>query len=140
MDKKVKIYVDDVRTPVERGWVICRDYHEFVNKVEEIGLENIERISLDHDLGITAQREYFKNVATNYILDYNNILEKTGYDCAKWLVGKSMDIDIPLPSIVTHSANPIGSSNIMGYINNYLKNQRLPQTCVRFQIPHTVEK
>jgi hypothetical protein len=136
--EKVRVYLDDVRTPIENDWVVCRDYDEFVNKVSEIGLENIYMISLDHDLGETAIREYFKNVKTNYILDYDNIHEKTGYDCTKWLVSESMDKNIPLPLIMVHSANPIGSSNIMGYVNNYLKNMRLPQNCARHKIPHTV--
>jgi hypothetical protein len=136
--EKVRIYLDDVRTPIENDWIVCRDYDEFVNKVSEIGLENIYMISLDHDLGETAIREYFKNVKTNYILDYDNIHEKTGYDCTKWLVSESMDKNIPLPLIMVHSANPIGSSNIMGYVNNYLKNMRLPQNCARHKIPHTV--
>ena len=133
-----KIYLDDIRTPTDNDWVVCRDYNEFVDSVTNIGLENIEIISLDHDLGDTAIKEYFKNVSTNYILDYNNITEKTGYDCAKWLVDQSMDNSIVLPLVLTHSANPIGSANIMGYINNYLKNSRLPQTCVRTRIPFTV--
>ena len=136
--EKVSIYLDDIRTPNDERWIICRDYDEFVNRVNEIGLDNIETISLDHDLGETAIREYFKNVTNNYILDYDNIHEKTGYDCAKWLVEKSIETGVNLPTILTHSANPIGSANIMGYINNYLKNKRLPQNCVRVQIPHTV--
>lgn len=135
---KVRIYLDDVRTPIEEDWIVCRDYKEFVDKVTDIGLENIYMISLDHDLGETAIREYFRNVKTNYTLDYSNIHEKTGYDCAKWMVEQSIDNNINLPLVLTHSANPIGSANIMGYINNYLKNKRLPQTCKRHQIPHTV--
>lgn len=136
--EKVSIYLDDIRTPNDERWIICRNYDEFVNKVDKIGLDNIETISLDHDLGETAIREYFKNVTNNYILNYENIHEKTGYDCAKWLVKKSTETEVNLPTISTHSANPIGSANIMGYINNYLKNKRLPQNCVRVQIPHTV--
>lgn len=136
--EKVRVYLDDVRTPIENDWVVCRDYDEFVNKVSEIGLENIYMISLDHDLGETAIREYFKNVSKNYILDYDNIHEKTGYDCSKWLVDQSIEKNIELPLILTHSANPIGSANIMGYINNYLKNMKLPQNCIRTKIPHTV--
>jgi hypothetical protein len=136
--EKVRVYLDDIRTPIENDWIICRDYDEFVNKVSEIGLENIYMISLDHDLGETAIREYFKNVSKNYILDYDNIHEKTGYDCSKWLVDQSIEKNIELPLILTHSANPIGSANIMGYINNYLKNMKLPQNCIRTKIPHTV--
>jgi len=135
--EKVSIYLDDIRTPNDERWIICRNYNEFVSKVDGIGLDNIETISLDHDLGETAIREYFKNVTNNYILDYANIHEKTGYDCAKWLVEKSIDTGVNLPTILTHSANPIGSANIMGYINNYLKNKRLTQNCIRVQIPHS---
>jgi hypothetical protein len=136
--EKVRIYLDDVRTPIEEDWIVCRNYEEFVDKIGDIGLDNIYMISLDHDLGETAIREYFKNVTKNYILNYSNIQEKTGYDCAKWLVDHSMDRNIDLPLILTHSANPIGSANIMGYINNYLKNKKLPQNCIRTKIPHTV--
>jgi hypothetical protein len=45
---------------------------------------------------------------------------------------------IPFPVIYTHSANPIGSANIMGYINNFLKNEAQPQTCSRVRIHHTI--
>jgi hypothetical protein len=29
---------------------------------------------------------------------------------------------------------------MMGYINNYLKNCKLPQSCVRNEIPHKIEE
>ena len=45
---------------------------------------------------------------------------------------------IKFPEVVVHSANPIGSANIMGYINNFLMNEGQSQTCVRVQIEHTV--
>jgi hypothetical protein len=140
MSNKVKIYLDDVRTPEESEWVVVRDYHQFVNLVNKLGLNNIDIISLDHDLGDTAMVEYYNNVKDNYSLNYNNIKEMTGYDCCKFLVNKSIDDNVMLPLVVIHSANPIGSSNMMGYINNYLKNCRLPQTCVRVDIPHTIDE
>ena len=137
--KKLNIYLDDVRTPTEGDWVVVRSYDQFVSNVMYIGLENIEVISLDHDLGDSAMLEYYNNVKDNYKLDYSNIKEKTGYDCCKYLVNLSMDSGIPLPQVYVHSANPIGSGNMMGSINNYLMNKRLPQTCVRVQIPHFVK-
>lgn len=152
---KQKIYLDDVRTPVNPEWVVVRSYDEFVEKVRELGFENIEVISLDHDLGDTAMSEYFNNVSPNYTLDYSNIEEKTGMDCAKWLVDYYYDnynfaedlisrkskkiLGITFPKVYTHSANPIGSANIMGYINNFLMNEAQPQDCVRVLIEHTVE-
>ena len=132
-------YLDDVRTPNDPSWIVCRDYNQFVQRVNEIGLENIDQISLDHDLGDTAMEEYYNNVEPNNVLNYDNIKEKTGMDCTKWLVNQSMEKGIPLPYMTVHSANPIGAKNMMAYINGYLKHQFLPETCVRVRIPHTVE-
>jgi hypothetical protein len=133
----MKIYLDDVRTPLDSDWIIVRNCDDFISKVKEIGLENIELISLDHDLGDTAMAEWHRNVYHNYTLDYNNITEKTGMDCAKWLVDQWLE-GLPVVDVVVHSANAIGSANIMGYINNYRHVSRLPQNCVRVKIEHTV--
>lgn len=136
---KYNIYLDDVRTPITSNirWVIVRSYDEFVSKITELGLENIKLISLDHDLGDTAISEWHNNVYHNFILDYNNITEKTGMDCTKWLVEKWMDGE-PICEVKVHSANAIGSANMMGYINNYKHITRNPQDCIRWVVPHTV--
>ena len=148
----MKIYLDDVRTPLDKSWVVVRNFEEFVKKVEEIGLNQIKLISLDHDLGESAMQEYYRNVWPHYRLDYNNITEKTGYDCAKWLVERFYSENpgwaeltredkrtqaFPFPEVYTHSANPIGSANIIGYINNFLKNEARPKTCASITIKHT---
>jgi hypothetical protein len=136
--EKMRLYLDDVRTPKDTDWEVVRSYDEFVAHIRLHGLENYELMSLDHDLGDTAMNEYYNNVHPNYTLDYSNIKEKTGMDCAKFLVAESMTKGIPLPAIYVHSANPIGSDNIMGYINNYFMNCRLPQGCIRVKIEHTI--
>jgi hypothetical protein len=133
-----KIYLDDIRTPHDPIWTVVRNYDEFVAKITELGLENIELISLDHDLGDTAMMEWHTNVYHNFKLDYNNITEKTGMDCTKWLVEQWMN-GAPVCEVKIHSANAIGSANMMGYINNYRHINRLSQTCIRWQIPHTIE-
>jgi hypothetical protein len=132
-----KVYLDDVRTPVDPGWIVVRNYEEFVQKVQDLGMENIELISLDHDLGPSAMQEWHSNVYYNYTLDYNNITEKTGMDCTKWLINKWLD-GKPVVDVVVHSANAVGSANMMGMINNYRHIHRLPQNCVRVQIEHTI--
>jgi hypothetical protein len=134
---KLYLYLDDVRIPTEGDWKIVRNYDEFVAHIKMNGLENYEVISLDHDLGEGAMVEYYTNVKPNYELDYNRIPEKTGMDCARWLVAESMNEKIPLPTIYVHSANPIGSANMMGYINNYFRNCKLPEVCVKVNIQHT---
>ena len=145
----MRLYLDDVRTPKDPNnewvdgipqWEVVRSYDEFVAHIQKNGLENYEVISLDHDLGDTAMNEYYNNVRDNYKIDYNNITEKTGLDCAKFLVAESMTKSIPLPQIYVHSANPIGSANIMGYINNYFMNCRMPQTCIRVKISHKIKE
>lgn len=140
INNRLRLYLDDIRTPVDDDWIVVRNYDEFVAQLKLNGLGNFEVISLDHDLGEGAMVEYYTNVKNNYMLDYNNIEERTGMDCCRYLVSESMNEKIPLPQIYVHSANPIGSANMMGYINNYLMNCRLPQTCVRVQINHTISE
>jgi len=135
---RYSIYLDDVRTPTQGDWIVVRNYDEFVAKITELGLENIKLISLDHDLGESAMREWHNNVYTNYTLDYNNITEKTGMDCTKWLVEQWME-GKPYCRVMVHSANAVGSANMMGYINNYCHIHRLPQECMRWIVPHTME-
>ena len=160
MENKCKIYLDDIRTPlngpmhdslIEFGdWRVVRNYDQFVELVEKTGLENIGVISFDHDLDESAMREYYLNVSPNYELNYNNIKEKTGLDCAKWLIkfyyikyssedsrDEKRKAGIVFPVVYVHSANPIGSANIMGYVNNMLMNEAQPQTCIRARFPHT---
>ena len=149
----MKIYLDDVRTPVEKDWQVVRNFYELSDLVQKVGLNNIDVISLDHDLGDSAMTEYHTNVSPNYKLSYENIDEKTGYDAAKFLVDEFYKLNperlemsrsdkkkepIKFPDVYTHSANPIGSANILGYINNFLMNEGKPQNCIRVQIPHTV--
>lgn len=138
MEKMYRIYLDDVRTPIDSDWFIARDYEEFIKVIQEIGLKNINLISLDHDLGESAIAEYYANAKPNNTIDYDNILEKTGMDCCKFLVSESMDTNIHLPQVYVHSANPVGRINMMGLINNYLKSCGLPETCERTKIKHTV--
>jgi hypothetical protein len=151
--KKMWLYLDDVRTPKDDNWQVVRNYDEFVAHIKMNGLDNYEIISLDHDLGDTAMNEYYNNVSPNYTLDYNNIQEKTGLHCAKWLVNEFYNVNpkwskltrdvkrgkpFPFPKVYVHSANPIGSANMMGYINNFFMNEAQAQTCVRVNIEHTI--
>ena len=149
-----RVYLDDERTPIYGGWIVVRNYDEFVKKINELSLNNIDVISLDHDLGDSAIEEYYSNVKKNNKLDYEHISEKTGYDCAKYIVEKfylenpdreNMSRDqkstseIMFPTITVHSANPIGAQNIIGYLNNFLKYEGQPENCVRVNIPHTIK-
>lgn len=135
-----KVYLDDERTPIENDWVIARNYDEFVEVIRNLGLKNIEVISLDHDLDDSAIKEYYANAKPNNTLNYENILEKTGMDCCKFLVEESMETGIILPQIYLHTSNPVGRVNMMSLINNYLKSCGLPETCKKAIVKFTVKK
>jgi hypothetical protein len=133
-----KCFLDDVRSPKdaiglvpdkhnkfywENDWDVVKDYNEFVLYVETNGVP--EFVSFDHDLGDTAMDEYFRNVATKGTLNYENIKEKTGFDCAKFLVDYCMDENQPLPEYLVHSANPVGKKNIELFLENAKKHLSL---------------
>jgi hypothetical protein len=125
--EKFQIYLDDLRTPVDfENWIIVRNYDNFVEKIVEIGLDSISRISLDHDLA-------------DFRIEDGEEVEKTGYDAAKFLVDYFLDNYFEsFPMVTVHSDNNVGSLNIVTYVNNFLKWKAFTPNCVREKIPHTV--
>ena len=139
----ISIYLDDQRTPLEKpstnsDWVVVRNYEEFVSLVEKTGLENIEIISFDHDLDKSSTMHYLQYVKIHYEIDYSQIEEPTGLDAVKWLIAHSSMTGKPIPKCYVHSANPIGSGNMMGFINLYLKNCKRPEDCIRVRWDHEI--
>lgn len=128
------LWLDDLRNPFlnDEGkvptiykhveWVL--NYEQFVSWITKFGLPGA--ISFDHDLAdehytpeiywtdYEKSKEYQEKVEMNY-------QEKTGLDCAKWLVDYCMDNNSDLPIFYSHSANPVGRDNILGLLNNYYK-------------------
>lgn len=137
IETKIYLYLDDVRTPLDPTWQVVRNYDEFVAHITLHGLDQYECISLDHDLGEEAMKEFYRNTKPNSVINYDNISEKTGMDCARWLVDLALREKIQLPIIYVHSANPVGSENIMNLINNYFKNQGVSEKCVAVKVEHT---
>jgi hypothetical protein len=100
------LFLDDERQPNAflndvRAWVIVRSYNQFVETIRKQGLPNF--ISFDHDL---ADEHYVQHT------DYQKFKEKTGYECAKWLIEHCMTTNQPLPEWQVHSMNPVGRINI----------------------------
>lgn len=130
--KTYNLFLDDFRVPADCGkympnpafyykneWVIVRNYDEFVNFITKNGLPST--ISFDHDL---ADEHYSMDMyAGNDVYDenYKDFKEKTGLDCAKWLVDLCMDKNLDLPDYIVHSMNPAGAKNIWSYLENYRK-------------------
>lgn len=90
------LFLDDLRM-VPNNFIGVKSYFEFTKFILQNGLPYF--ISFDHDLGE----------------------EKTGYDCAKWLVDYCMDNKLQLPKFSVHSQNPVGKENIQILLNNFNK-------------------
>jgi len=96
-------------------WIVVRSYKEFVDIITLRGVPQF--VSLDHDLADI----HYGHGLNNDAIPYDSYKEKTGYDCAKWLVGYCFAKKIKHPPYVVHSMNPIGKQNIESYINSYNK-------------------
>lgn len=122
-NRKLVIWIDDMRYPLEKQWwdiimtskkyvgkepivAWVKTYDEFVNWLntsihdKEVLFPTL--VCFDHDLGE----------------------EKTGFDCAKYLVNFCMEHNIELPRCTCHSSNPVGKENILSYIESYKKSLR----------------
>ena len=123
------LFLDDERYPKNVKWVnlpsypwtIVRSYDDFVKVIEKQGIPNF--ISYDHDLSVEAYNE--ANFQKFLKFDYSKLKEKTGMDCAKFLVQKCIDLNVSHPDYCVHSMNPIGAENIRRYIENYNNNLKL---------------
>jgi hypothetical protein len=77
-------------------------------------------VSFDHDLADT----HYSACNSGETIDYDSLEEKTGYDCAKWMVEYCVNQGfIELPVWYTHTMNPVGGKNIQDLFNNYTKHR-----------------
>lgn len=122
----MKIYLDDIQTPLSSEWIVCRSFVEFVAVVSsEFGSYETPtvcdlEITFDHDLATDHYQFDFDRLR-----DDPNMTdcEKSGYDCAKWLIGRN----IILKTFWVHSANPVGTLNILYLLNNWYKYNGMPE-------------
>lgn len=134
--KTYKLFLDDIRQPkdccnympnikfyLDNEFVIARNYDEFVTLVTE-RYENgefPEVVSFDHDLADEHYRPSMFNPDGHYSNYYNDgtFKEKTGYECAKWLIDFCVEKNERIPRYIVHSMNPIGAQNIMKLLENF---------------------
>ncbi|MCK9430027.1 MAG: hypothetical protein M0R17_08490 [Candidatus Omnitrophica bacterium] len=129
--KKYCLYLDDVRIPPLYyfnqeivDWIVVRDYKQFVEMIEsKFQFEDSfpSLISFDHDLTdahyvpeMYDSIEQYNKVAVNFI-------EKTGLDCAKWLIEFVLEHNVEMPKITIHSMNPVGRQRIQNIFDDYYK-------------------
>jgi hypothetical protein len=130
MITKYNLFLDDVRVPTNVTWAaipqdqhysVVRNYDQFISLILARGVPKY--VCYDHDLA-DAHYESFNSIdgQGGLNIDYSKYREKTGYDCAKWLVDFCQRQNIKHPPYIVHSLNPVGKKNIESYIENYNKN------------------
>jgi hypothetical protein len=92
-----RLFLDDIRNPPDEDWIVCRSTQEAVDIIKERGIPDF--MSLDHDLGG----------------------EDTTMVFLKRLVNEIWDGQSTPPKYQVHSANPIGTQNIISYMESWIK-------------------
>lgn len=84
-------------------------------------------ICFDHDLGFNinscdeSEIKYYNGQISFHSLEPYDRLEKSGYDCAKWLCTYCEAQQVKLPPYAIQSQNTIGKENINKFLQNYKK-------------------
>jgi len=127
----MNIFLDDIRQPKDVTWVelplvewiVVKNYNDFTRVISSFGVPT--RVTFDHDLADEHYQEYVWNNHPNNInkgkFRYDQMKERTGYDCAKWLVYYCIERGVSFPEYYVHTLNPIGKENIISYIENFKK-------------------
>ena len=129
------LFLDDERNPQDVTWArfprdgvtfVARNYEQFVDSIYNKGMPRF--VCFDHDLADFHYQAMLKdNEANRYTafvpddegglnLTFDYGKEKTGFDCAKWLVQYCIDNGLKFPPYVVHSMNPVGGQRIHDYI------------------------
>lgn len=136
--KNILLWLDDCRDPKNSEFLdkFCPEYKN--NMKEVIWVKSFNefekwilfnglpaKISFDHDLADEhyAPEERYKDYPK--WVTKQKFEEKSGMDCAKWLVDYCLDYDKELPKWTCHSANPSGAENISKLLINFTKHQNI---------------
>ena len=104
-------------------WVLVKNYNEFCNIIKSKGVP--EFVSFDHDLADEHRRPSMYNSDKHYSNYYTDgtFKEKTGYECARFLIEYCDENKLDFPEYSVHSMNPIGKLNIISIIESYKKSK-----------------
>lgn len=105
--------------PVE--WLLAKSYEEFCFLIDNLGIPDM--VSLDHDLDETAMVECMAAIAEGREFNYKAVKEKTGLDCARYLIKKCGESGVKIPKYLVHTANPNGAANMIAELEAYKKAQ-----------------
>ena len=92
-----RMFIDDIRNPPPGDWVVVRSSSEALEYIQTNGMP--EFISFDHDLGGDDTTMVFLRSLVKSLWDGTN----------------------NIPDYTVHSANPVGSKNIVSFMESWKK-------------------
>lgn len=104
----MKIWLDDKRSPPS-GWTNCRWPEEVIELLKN---EDVEEISLDHDL----EDDFI--IGQGYCSSFK---ERTGYDVLVWIEEQVILNGFKPPKIKIHTANPSAKKRMLSAVKNIIK-------------------
>lgn len=145
---KTALYLDDLRTPKValdgyEPFSVVRNYDQFVSHIQTHGVPDL--ISFDHDLADEHMMDWHENQAKgNQHISYDTFKEKTGLDCIKWLCDTIMNEKengnhVAMPAIRVHSANAVGSQNMLSYAASFCNAMDIQGDLCYMVTPFTIE-
>lgn len=137
------LFLDDFREPpshLKKVFDVVRNYDEFVDYIEWFGVPDV--ISFDHDLHPEHTIFFFDNGGFRNPPDpmFELFKNKTGYDCAEWLISYCKRTGQEFKYVIVHSHNPIGQKNIFNLICNYQKHKYKTINCKIIRWKHQKSK
>jgi hypothetical protein len=127
MKKYYNLFLDDCRKPQDVDWIelpLCewttaKSYNEFIKIVSLNGIP--KRVSFDNDLADEHYESLIKG-SFQQMQETDAFIEKTGYDCLKWLTNYCVERQEKFPEYYIHTMNPVGRENMEKYLKNFFKN------------------
>lgn len=101
-EKKIYIYIDDMRQPLIPGAIWVKSYDEAIAALESV-----------YTTFAIANPPYPLTLVVDFDHDLGE--KKTGYDIAKWLAEEYSWT----ASFRVHSMNPVGANNIRQLLKHY---------------------
>ena len=121
MEYETVFWVDDERDPFSEEWKPVATNKKFIHSAEPmiVWLKSYGEFTTFVDIAtFNGGNLWFPTLVC---FDHDLGGEKSGLDCAKYLVNVCMEHNLELPHYTCHSSNPAGRENILSYLDSYKK-------------------
>ena len=105
----------------DKKWVVVTNYEEFVLYLNHYGIPDF--VSFDHDIAEShyTPKEFWNDYEASKAWQESQVhKEKTGYECAEYLIKFCIENRHYLPEYYCHRQNPVGRDKINELLYKYI--------------------